>query len=50
MHIPNAPYLSESWLQTEPDTGFEGFRSNLHFGLQKILYTPLNCTFSALYH
>ena len=34
----------------EPDTGFEGFRSNLHFGLQKILYTPLNCTFSALYH
>ena len=25
--------------------GFEGVRANPSFDLQKILYTPLNCTF-----
>ena len=31
--------------QARRQGGFEGVRANPPFDLQKILYTPLNCTF-----
>ena len=35
--------------QARRQGGFEGVRSNPPFHLQKILYTPLNCTFKVSY-
>ena len=36
--------LKLDWKQARRQGGFEGVRSNPPFGLQKILYAPLNCT------
>ena len=33
------------YLQARRQGGFEGVRANPPFDVQKILYTPLNCTF-----